>query len=385
MPCILYFTIFIQNKQYRKIKNVFSDVFICVKIVDISANLLYNKVDKMRKKEWSVHVMNMTPAKKIIIALVVVCVALTAVTANNLTSVMMLIAAKNTAANNSGNVVAGQQQTVVADNGGSYASGESSSGSSSGSSSSSSSSSSSISSTPSGGQTSDSSNGNSASTGKNNGSAPSTGNSGSADKGGNADAEQKDLVKTYVDAVNKAKSSAKTVVKTKTSASHYKEHLVIDGNALIKATLEPIGKGLMGTFMKASEPNETIDKSALPPQNIQCSLTAADVEKSESKQSGNNTVITLTLKGASDPKAGSGLGSAVSIIEEKTITDAVNGVIDISNIHLDYDACTVVATLDASGNLVGLSVNAPCILKLTAMGVNAEVGIECYDEYTIAY
>lgn len=320
--------------------------------------------------------MNMTPAKKIIIALVVVCVALTAVTANNLSSVMMLIAAKNTATNNSGNVVAGQQQTVVSGNSGSSVSSGSSDSSQGGSQSGSS--------TPSVDNTADSSNKNDASTGKTDGTTPSAGKNDSADKG-NAGTEQKDLVKTYVDAVNKAKSSAKTVVKTKTSASHYKEHLVIDGNALIKATLEPIGKSLMGTFMKASEPNETIDKNALPPQNIQCSLTAADVEKSESKQSGGNTVITLTLKGASDPKAGSGLGSAVSIIEEKTITDAVNGIIDISNIHLDYDPCTIVATLDASGNLVGLSVNAPCILKLTAMGVNAEVGIECYDEYTIAY
>ncbi len=320
--------------------------------------------------------MNMTPAKKIIIVLVVVCVALTAVTANNLSSVMMLIAAKNTATNNSGNVVAGQQQTVVSGNSGSSVSSGSSDSSQGGSQSGSS--------TPSVDNTADSSNKNDASTGKTDGTTPSAGKNDSADKG-NAGTEQKDLVKTYVDAVNKAKSSAKTVVKTKTSASHYKEHLVIDGNALIKATLEPIGKSLMGTFMKASEPNETIDKNALPPQNIQCSLTAADVEKSESKQSGGNTVITLTLKGASDPKAGSGLGSAVSIIEEKTITDAVNGIIDISNIHLDYDPCTIVATLDASGNLVGLSVNAPCILKLTAMGVNAEVGIECYDEYTIAY
>lgn len=320
--------------------------------------------------------MNMTPAKKIIIALVVVCVALTAVTANNLSSVMMLIAAKNTATNNSGNVVAGQQQPVVSGNSGSSVSSGSSDSSQGGSQSGSS--------TPSVDNTADSSNKNDASTGKTDGTTPSAGKNDSADKG-NAGTEQKDLVKTYVDAVNKAKSSAKTVVKTKTSASHYKEHLVIDGNALIKATLEPIGKSLMGTFMKASEPNETIDKNALPPQNIQCSLTAADVEKSESKQSGGNTVITLTLKGASDPKAGSGLGSAVSIIEEKTITDAVNGIIDISNIHLDYDPCTIVATLDASGNLVGLSVNAPCILKLTAMGVNAEVGIECYDEYTIAY
>lgn len=321
--------------------------------------------------------MNMTPAKKIIIALVVVCVALTAVTANNLSSVMMLIAARNTAANNSTNgVVAGQQQNVVSGNSGSSVSSGSSDSSQSGSQGGSS--------TPSVDNTADSSNKNDASTGKTDDKTPSAEKNDSADKG-NAGTEQKDLVKTYVDAVNKAKSSAKTVVKTKTSASHYKEHLVIDGNALIKATLEPIGKSLMGTFMKASEPNETIDKNALPPQNIQCSLTADDVAKSESKQSGGNTVITLTLKGAKDPKAGSGLGSAVSIIEEKTITDAVNGAIDISNIHLDYDPCTIVATLDASGNLVGLSVNAPCILKLTAMGVNAEVGIECYDEYTIAY
>ncbi len=197
---------------------------------------------------------------------------------------------------------------------------------------------------------------------------------------------QGDGLKMYVDALNKAKSSATNVVKTKTSASHYKEHLVIEGNAIIKATLEPIGKSLMGTFMTASEPNETIDKNALPPQGIQCTLTDADLaEAPKVEKSGDNTVVTLVLKGASDPKAGSGLGSAVSIIEEKTITDAVAGAIDISNIHLDYDACTIIATLDASGNLIGLSVNAPCILKLTAMGVNAEVGIECYDEYTIAY
>ncbi len=193
-------------------------------------------------------------------------------------------------------------------------------------------------------------------------------------------------LKMYVDALNKAKTSATSVVKTKTSASHYKEHLVINGNAIIKATLEPIGKSLMGTFMKASEPNETIDKNELPPKGIQCSLTSADLQEAPKvEKSGDNTVITLVLKGGNDPKPGSGLGSAISIIEDKTITDAVDGAIEISDIHLEYDPCTIVATIDASGNLVALSVNAPCILKLTAMGVGAEVGIECYDEFTIAY
>ena len=39
---------------------------------------------KCEIKEWSVHVMNMTPIKKIIIGLVVVCIAITLITANNL-------------------------------------------------------------------------------------------------------------------------------------------------------------------------------------------------------------------------------------------------------------------------------------------------------------
>ena len=333
----------------------------------------------MRNYEWSGHVMKLTPIKKIIIGLAAMCIVVTLITANNLTSVMMLMAAQNAKANVQNNNAVVQQQGTVAP-------GNTSSGTVSGNTSTGSNSGNTI--TGNTGNTGNSSNAGTSNSGASNGGA--SNDSTVADKkpagDAGANATTADGLKMYVDALNKAKSSAKTVVKTKTSASHYKEHLVIDGNAIIKATLEPIGKSLMGTFMKASEPNETIDKNDLPPKGIQCTLTEADLQEAPKvEKSGDNTVVTLVLKGASDPKAGSGLGSAVSIIEEKTITDAVAGAIDISNIHLDYDACTIIATIDASGNLVALSVNAPCILKLTAMGVNAEVGIECYDEFTIAY
>ncbi len=322
--------------------------------------------------------MNMSPFTKMLIGLAAVCVAITVITANNLSAIMMLKAAKNNEANKGNVVVQQQQDQNVSSNSGSSNSGSTNNSSTNNGSTNTGSagSNTSANSGTNAGSTNSSSSGDSNKPGNNASDAGSNSNAGTA---------QKDGVKMYVEAINKAKSSATSVVKTKTSASHYKEHLVIDGNAIIKATLEPIGKSLMGTFMKASEPNETIDKNALPPQNIQCTLTQADVESVKTETSGGNTVVTLVLKGASDPKAGSGLGSAVSIIEEKTITDAVNGAIDISNIHLDYDPCTIIATIDGSGNLIALSVNAPCILKLTAMGVNAEVGIECYDEYTIAY
>lgn len=310
----------------------------------------------------------MSPIKKFAICLAAASIALTIITSNILSSVYDINAWMNMRKSQN----AYEQQVAAHNNSNYYVPGSGNNNGSSGSV------------TPGG----SSNGGNGSSQGTQNNQNSSDDKNPAGDNGGSQDAGVADSegLKMYVDALNKAKTSATTVVKTKTSASHYKEHLVINGNGIIKATLEPIVKSLMGTFMKASEPNETIDKNALPPQNIQCTLTSADLaETPKVEKNGDNTVITLVLKGASDPKAGSGLGSAISIIEEKTITDAVAGAIDISDIHLDYDACTIIATLDASGNLVGLSVNAPCILKLTAMGVGAEVGIEFYDEYTIAY
>ena len=316
--------------------------------------------------------MKMTPIKKLVLCIAAVSVAMTIVSTNIITSVLTLKAAQNNAAKEQ----AYAQQVEQHNN--SYSNGVSNGGNNGGYV---------INSGSNNGTANNGTVDNGATNNAGNGGGSAADKTPTGDDGGSGAGEANaEGLKMYVDALNKAKSSATTVVKTKTSASHYKEHLVIEGNAIIKATLEPIGKSLMGTFMKASEPNETIDKNALPPQGIQCTLTDADLaETPKVEKSGDNTVITLVLKGGSDPKSGSGLGSAVSIIEEKTITDAVAGAIEISNIHLDYDACTIIATLDASGNLIGLSVNAPCILKLTAMGVNAEVGIECYDEYTIAY
>lgn len=319
--------------------------------------------------------MKMTPIKKLVICIAAVSVAMTVITTNILSSVLTLKATQNNMAREKALMQQIEEHNNNSNNGGYVNSGSSNGGY--------------VSTTP--GGSSSSSNGGSSNSGSNsgsNGGSSADSNTPAGNNGGsqNAGAVQGDGLKMYVDALNKAKSSATQVVKTKTSASHYQEHLVINGNALVKATLEPIGKSLMGSFMKASEPNETIDKNALPPQNIQCTLTEADLAAAPKvEKSGDNTVVTLVLKGANDPKAGSGLGSAISIIEEKTITDAVAGAIDISDIHLEYFDCTIIATLDASGNLIGLSVNAPCILSLTAMGVGAEVGIECYDEFTIAY
>ncbi len=205
---------------------------------------------------------------------------------------------------------------------------------------------------------------------------PGTDNGGNA--GDNAGVTQGDGLKMYVDALNKAKTSATKVTRVRTNASNYKDH--------VKAgMLSSIAKSLMGTFMKEDTTPVDIDKNDLPPKGAKCTLSQDAVQSVDVKKDGDNTIVTIVTKAESNPKAGSGIGTAVSIIEDKTITDAVAGVIEISDIKLDYDPCTLKATIDANGNLVALYVQAPCILSLSAMGIDAEVGIDCEDEFVIAY
>lgn len=301
---------------------------------------------------------NLSPIKKMIIGLIVGCIVVSIMTANNLASVMMLVAARNTARNNA-QAQTVQQGTVQQ---GTVSQGTVSQGT-----------------VQSGDTSSDELADGSGSGAQDAQQAGNNNNDASADK------NTGDAVKMYVTALNKAKSSAKKVVHTKANPTNYNDHVVIDGNSIIKATLEPIGKSLMGTFMKESAPNEEIAKTAIPPAGVQCKIDSSSVKTSSVKKSGDKTIVTIVLNGEKDPKAGSGLGSAVSIIEDKTITDAVAGAIEITDIHLDYYECTLVGTLDKNGNLVELNITAPCILKLKTMGINAEVGINCYDEYVISY
>lgn len=214
--------------------------------------------------------------------------------------------------------------------------------------------------------------------GDNKGDAPAT-----ADK---ADATQQ-AIDLYKTAMAKAKSSAKTVTHTKTGATNYNG--IVEAGGLSKAA-----STLMGLFMKESEPNEVIDKAELPPKAGAANLTKATVKSATVKEEGNFQVVTINLKDAVNPAAGAdGIGSAANVIEESQITGSISSVpgLKISNIKVSYENVYVTCKIEKStGNMVYLFVDAPCILsldaKLIAVSVdNAKVGIECKDEYTLAY
>ena len=298
---------------------------------------------------------NLSPIKKIILALLAMCIVVSIITANNLSSVMMLIAARNNARNNAQYA---QQQSTAQQGGAVQQSGAVQSGS-----------------TVSGdsGSSSGSNDAQSSQTDNKQNNAGSS-NSGSTDV--------KSIVEEYKKAVNNAKSKAKTITLVKDGAKNY--------NGIFEAgMLSSIGQGLVDKFMGISDKNEVIDKSKLPPQGKQCTLSVSDVVSATKKTEGDYQIITLKLKNEDNPKSGSGIGAAVNVIEESQITEPVEGIVEVKNIKLAYENVSIVAKIDKSGKLVYLTTDAPSVLSLDAKaGIEikgAKVGIEVISEYKIEY
>ncbi len=309
--------------------------------------------------------MKITPAMKIILAVAAACMAITLITTNNVATLMVLANITNSGApvvsqgtvNQNNNTVNGTQ------NNGSTAT------------------------TPdanANGSTATTPNANQGSANNATPNANQGGNNAAKPDNNAATGDTKAIIDQYVKALNKAKSSAKSVTLVSDGAALY-------NNVFEAGKLTSLGQKLVDKFMKIEDKNEAIDKNKIPPEGINASFTAADVVSAKSEKSGDKTVITILMKDELNPKAGKGVGSAVNVIEQHQITEPVEGIVEVSNINLAYEKVTMIATLDASGNLVELNIDAPCILSLDAKAPivgeikGAKVGIEIKSLYRITY
>ncbi|MBR2953782.1 MAG: hypothetical protein IKC45_05280 [Clostridia bacterium] len=203
----------------------------------------------------------------------------------------------------------------------------------------------------------------------------------------NADQEALDM---YKKAVAAARTKSKSVIRVKDGALNYKG--IAEAGPLSGAA-----STLMGMFMVKDEAsikvkNEAWDKSKLPDASA---LTLNGVQKITRIDKGNTYVITVVAKNATNPKTnGDGVGSVAGVIEDSQITGAIGSVplLEIKNINIAYENVTAVATIDkATGNLIALDINAPCVLGLDAKiplvgSINgAKVGIQVITEYKISY
>ena len=202
----------------------------------------------------------------------------------------------------------------------------------------------------------------------------------------NADQEALDM---YKKAVAAARTKSKSVVRVKDGAINYKGIVEAGG-------LSSVASSLMGMFMAKDEAsieakNEAWDKTKIPDASA---LTLNGVQKITREDKGSTYVITVVAKNATNPKTNAdGVGSVAGVIEESQITGAIGSVpgLALNNINIAYENVTAVATIDkATGNLVALDLNAPCVLgldaKLAIISINgAKVGIQVITEYKISY
>ena len=203
-----------------------------------------------------------------------------------------------------------------------------------------------------------------------------------------ANAEQEAL-DMYKKAVAAARTKSKSVIRVKDGAINYKG--IVEAGGLSSAA-----SSLMGMFMAKDEAsievkNEEWDKTKLPDAS---NLTLNGVQKITCVDKGSTYVVTVVAKNAVNPKAnGDGVGAIAGVIEESQITGSISSVpgLSLSNINISYENVTAVATIDkATGNLVALNIDAPCVLgldaKLAIITMNgAKVGIEVITEYKISY
>lgn len=202
----------------------------------------------------------------------------------------------------------------------------------------------------------------------------------------NPDQENLDM---YKKAVAAARTKSKSVIRVKDGAINYKGIVEAGG-------LSDIAASLMGMFMakdeaSIEEKNEAWDKTKLPDAS---KLTLNGVQKITCVEKGNSYIVTVVAKNAVNPKANAdGVGSVAGVIEESQITGAIGSVplLKLSNINIAYENVTAVATIDkATGNLIALNTNAPCVLGLDAKAgpisvKDAKVGIQVITEYKITY
>ena len=325
--------------------------------------------------------MEMSPIKKIIIGLAAITVALSLITANNMASVMLIVASREAGAATQQNVQTNAPAQNQATN------------------------------NSQGGSSNNTANNNTA-TDNTETTAPAADNNAAsnntatdntaddktpADDKGSANADSgkklsdKEVVDLYKKAVNAARTKSTSVVRVKDGAINYK--------GIVEAgKLSSTAGTLMGMFM-ASGPdaieakNEAWEKEKLPDASA---LTVNGLQKISYEEKDGKYVVTLVAKNASNPKAGGdGVGAIAGVIEESQITGAIGSVpgLTLDGISIDYENVTTVATIDkATGNLVALNLDAPCVLnigyaKVPILGEvnNAKVGIQVITEYTVAY
>ena len=338
--------------------------------------------------------MNMSPIKKIILAVAAMCVVFSIVTANNLTTVMMIMSArKMDAGQQNGSAVVQQQvdnqqsaDNSSSSNDSSYTDNSSSSNDSSSSSSDSSSSSSNNSSSSSNNSSSSSNSGSSDNSGSKNETPAgdkNTADKGSATKKPNTTAE---IVEYFNKASNNVKTKAKSVTKVK-EENYQAQDINLGALGMLQGAISGLINDNMGVNEEQSGRTGTsvADKNAIYPvenESWASKLTVDDVKEATCTEQNGVYTITITVKNdelAQEYSHGTGHhGKAFNIVMPQTIKDNAGPASSLlSSLKVGYQDGKIIATVDAAtGNIISAKYDFIWLLNIDMFGgITAYFGI----------
>ena len=194
------------------------------------------------------------------------------------------------------------------------------------------------------------------------------------------------IVEYYNTAVNKIKTSAKSVTRNFEDNQHNEEKLVVP------SALQSTGSKLISTFLKPNNTPETYDGTAaiqekfpIPGETYSSKLTEADVLSAECKDIGTEYEITIVAKTEKNPTYGQGVSAGFEIIKTEDVMDAAGFI--VKSFETEYYDCKVTCKVDkATGNITWINFSTPIVMNVsTKIGIDAQVGMTFIKDYTVTF
>ena len=209
---------------------------------------------------------------------------------------------------------------------------------------------------------------------------------------------KKEIIDYYNKAVNKVKSSAKSVVRTYDNSTNYKG--IVEAGGLSK-----IGKLLMDTFLKENYDRVEYKGSSeivanFPAEGQKTShVNEAAVKDAKCVDKGDYYEITLVANcsdskpDVNPPRGGGIVGRMFNILVPEDITDATDkagALLELTGIKYSYMGGTIVAHVDKeTGNMTYLYTKLPMVLsmeKARALAItvkSAKIGLQFENKWEI--
>ncbi|MDR1630724.1 MAG: hypothetical protein LBS36_11020 [Oscillospiraceae bacterium] len=212
---------------------------------------------------------------------------------------------------------------------------------------------------------------------------------------------KEEIAKYYAAAVNKVKTSAKSISKVYVNNTNYQSIVEIGNNDAISS----IAQSLMGQFLKEDTTKVTYSTPAdyvahFPPnKSATCNLAAGMIDTAECKDLGSEYEITIKMNSSMsspdvDPPFGGGkVGTTFNIVDVDQVTGAAGSMVSLEGMKNSYFDASLTCKIDkATGNMTYLDQTLPSTMefaKVTAAVIikvnNAKLGLQYQEKWEVEW